>query len=64
MSNESTWYDRCVVRSWAIDLSTRINRYGNTDKIIKDAEKISQFIERRTDAEIVEIKLSPEQENN
>ena len=48
-------HDRATWRIWALDRACERNKYANIDKVMEEAEKFSQFIERRTDAVIEEI---------
>ena len=56
MTDEPTYYEQCATRLWAIESSISINKHcRDVDKIIAGAQKISQFIERRSDAEVTLI---------
>jgi hypothetical protein len=56
MTDKLEPYERCLVRSWSIDHSISINRYGSVDKVLKDAEKIRQYIEHQGNAKVVILK--------
>lgn len=50
--------DEMCLRTWAVEQSIKINRFGNVTRIIEDARRLENFVLKKPDAEVIPFPLA------